>query len=175
MTDDSMRQTQQTADCAKDALPTRRAALADLPALNGVIEAAVMAWPLAERLKRLALPVLRYGELDLRDYVMDLVERDDRVVAVAAWREVAEDAGHGPHLFLHGLYVHPDFQKRSLGSGLIRRVVAIARERGLRGVLVKAERVSTGYFDALGFERLPESDAPGAAYPYRYWLELPTP
>jgi N-acetylglutamate synthase-like GNAT family acetyltransferase len=73
------------------------------------------------------------------------------------------------------LYGHPDFQKRGLGSGLIRRVVAVARQRGLRGLLVKAERVSTGYFDALGFERLPESDAPGAAYPYRYWLELSTP
>lgn len=150
-------------------LHTRRASRDDLPALNEVIEAAVLAWPLADRVKRLALPTLRYGELDLADYTIELVELDGRVVAVGAWCEVADGAEPGPHILLHGLYVHPTAQGRGIGSALVCHTWQIAGSRGLAGLLVKAERVSAGFFEGLGLERLPESAAPGAAYPYRYW------
>lgn len=154
---------------AGEPLHTRRAMRDDLPALNEVIEAAVLAWPLADRVKRLALPALRYGELDLDDYTMELVDLDGRVVAVAAWCEVADGAEPGPHILLHGLYVHPAAQGRGIGSALVQRTWQLACSRGMAGLLVKAEWVSAGFFAGLGFERLPESDAPGAAYPYRYW------
>ena len=38
------------------------AKLEDLPQLNRVIEQAVMAWPLSERLRRLSLPLLTYRQ-----------------------------------------------------------------------------------------------------------------
>jgi len=150
-------------------LHTRLASREDLPALNEVIEAAVLAWPLAERVKRLSLPALRYGEFDLDDYTMELVESEHRVVAVAAWCESADGGGLGPHILLHGLYVHPTAQGRGIGSALVRRSLQLARNRALAGLLVKAERVSAGFFEGLGFERLAEGVGPGATYPHRYW------
>jgi N-acetylglutamate synthase-like GNAT family acetyltransferase len=155
--------------CAGTPLLTRRASREDLPALNDVIEAAVLAWPLADRVKRLSLPALRYGEFDLDDYTMELVEFDHRVVAVAAWCEMAGGAGLGPHILLHGLYVHPTVQGRGIGSALVRRALGLASGAGLAGLLVKAERVSASFFEALGFERMAQSDGPAGAYPYRYW------
>jgi len=149
----------------------RAAAEQDLADLNGVIEAAVLGWPLAERVKRLSLPLLRYDAMDLRDYTMLLVTEDEAILGVAAWcQQRDQDSGLGDHLLLHGLYVLPSAQGLGIGSLLIDTVLETACADDLRGVLVKAERVSASYFEGAGFVRLAAGDARGADYPYRFWI-----
>jgi GNAT superfamily N-acetyltransferase len=155
----------------------RLAGAEDLPAVNAVVEAAVMAWPLPLRLRRLSLPVLTYDAADAADYEILLREDGGRhPVGVAAWRAQPADAGCAPelppHALLHGLYVHPVEQRRGVGRALQRTVARRAEERGLAGILVKAERVSTNYFAGCGYRPLAvPQDQPGA-YPYRFWIPL---
>jgi GNAT superfamily N-acetyltransferase len=154
---------------------TLRAATAtDLPALNGVVERAVMTWKLAERVKRLSLPSHRYHAHDLLHLTLVLAEATDgRVVGVAAWEEAAArelPAGRSG-LLLHGLYVDPARQHEGIGSRLLAAAAAAARERGLDGVLVRAQADAVGFFAARGLTRLPVVDAL-RDYPHRYWLAL---
>lgn len=154
-------------------LRIRPASPEDLNPINRVIEAAVLGWPLAERVKRLALPLLRYDAVDLQDYQMLLGMAGNAVVAVAVWCPQRDAApGNGHHVLLHGLYVQPSMHGLGIGSALTAAVVDQARDRGASGVLVKAERVSAGYFERLGFHRLPANGEGGAVYPHRFWLPI---
>ena len=144
-----------------------------------------MAWPLAERVKRLALPVLKYDPIDMTNLQMLVFDRDGEVAGIAAW---GEDTGNGPsasdgpsssdgptaarQALLHGLYVHPDMQGRGIGRALQRAVFASAQQDGMQAVLLRAERVSVGYFEKCGYAALPPSSEPGNTYPYRYWKPL---
>jgi GNAT superfamily N-acetyltransferase len=143
----------------------------DLPAVNRVIEAAVMGWDLPERVKRLSLPTYRYDEHDLEH--LDLTVADDGagdVVAVAAAE--AADAADAPAgcraLLVHGLYVRPDRQGAGVGRLLLGVLEDIAAGQGWDGLLVKAQASAGGFFEAVGFEPLPIRD-PDRDYPHRYW------
>ena len=138
-----------------------------------------MAWPLAERVKRLSLPVLKYDPVDMKTLQMLVFERDGEVAGIAAWGEAT---GNGPAAsgessairlaLLHGLYVHPDMQGRGIGRALQQAVFASAQHGGMQAVVLRAERVSAGYFETCGYTALPPSSEPGNAYPYRYWKPL---
>lgn len=146
----------------------RRAGPEQLDTVNALVEAAVLAWPLPERLRRRAVPVLRYGARDFDAYVFALLPGlvgPDAAVAVLDPGPIPGPGG-GPAARLHGLYVHPQAQGGGAGRCLHRWAVDAAVALGRAGLLVHAERISKGFFEALGYERLPEEDG---AYPYRYW------
>lgn len=148
----------------------RAALLADLPAINAVVERAVMTWKLPKRVKRLALPSYRYHALDLRHQRLLVADAGDGIVGVAALEEAdPRDLPH-PHtgLLLHGLYVDPAWQRRGIGTRLIAAACAICRETGHDGLLVKAQPDAAAFFQARGMQRLAVKD-PDRDYPYRYW------
>jgi GNAT superfamily N-acetyltransferase len=142
----------------------------DLPAVNAVIEAAVMGWALPERVKRLALPTYRYNAADLEHLVFALARAaaDGRVLGVAAW-EAADPAScpAGKNgLLLHGLYVRPESQRAGVGRALVRVVLQAAAAAGHTGVLVRAQRDAEDFFAHQGFARLPAGDND---YAGRFW------
>lgn len=148
--------------------PLFRCSAEDLPQVNAIVMAAVMAWPLPERVRRLSAPLLCYRDTDLADHVIELAGPREVPDAVIAWMH---DSRHAPpYVLLHGIYVKPELQRS--GSG--RRLVEAVRQRafgvGAAGVLIKAERVSVPFFERLGLLRLPPDTGPGGAYAYRFWL-----
>lgn len=149
----------------------------DLPAINQVIDAAVMGWKLPERVKRLALPSYRYDALDL-DHLAILVAnaREDGIVGVAACEPAnPADLPEGcAGLLLHGLYVHPRSQGQGIGRQLFRAAEEQVRQGGYDGLLVKAQPDAIGFFQAMGMQGL-ESRVPARDYPYRYWKPTKTP
>lgn len=149
----------------------RAAACDELPAINAIITRAVLAWPMAERLKLVALKVLRYDRCDWDDLQMLVGDVNGRPSGVAVWdaqTPYSDEAGRRGAL-LHGLYVLPTLQRTGIGAALQRHVARAAAARGFHGLLVKAERVSVSYFERCGYERLPAQDAFGVSYPYLFW------
>ncbi len=164
-----------TADTGSGQPPALRpVTAADLPAVNRVIERAVMTWTLPERVKRLSLASYRYQPHDLDHLTLVAAELPDiGIVGVAAWEPAqARDLPPGKSaLLLHGLYVDPDHQGHGIGSRLLEAAVAAAREAGCDGLLVKAQPDAVDFFAARGMERLAVAD-PGRDYPHRYWLAV---
>ncbi|MEE4659154.1 MAG: GNAT family N-acetyltransferase [Halieaceae bacterium] len=148
----------------------RAACQADLPAINGVIERAIMTWGLPDRVKRLSLPLYRYNETDLGHLEVWVAEDCGDIAGLAAWESAeAADLPEGRRgLLLHGLYVDPDRQGRGIGSRLLNACVARARELGLDGVLIKAQADAEPFFEKQGLERLPVRDE-SRDYALRYW------
>lgn len=144
----------------------------DLDAINQVIEQAVMGWQLPERVKRLALPSYRYNELDLKYFTLIIAERNNSIVAVAAWDT---DSHQGPKdrdgLLLHGIYVHPEHQRRGIGGRLLTKLENVAREQNMDGVLVKAQNDAVAFFLARGLSKLDTQDLQ-RDYENRYWKQL---
>ena len=63
----------------------------DIPGINTVVCAAVNAWPLSERVRRLSLPLLQYNEEDIKHYhftgcfLTACTDTSRTLVAVVAW------------------------------------------------------------------------------------------
>jgi GNAT superfamily N-acetyltransferase len=144
------------------------AELHHLRAINRVIESAVLNWPTEKRMKRLAVPTLQYDAVDLDHYTVLVGELNDEVVAVAAWDPESNAATHAGGLF-HGLYVLPILQRLGLGRHLMDAVFESASERGLPGLLFKAQRVSRAYFERQGLELKASNED---EYPWQYWKRL---
>lgn len=147
----------------------------DLPALNRVIEAAVMTWDLPERVKRLSLPSYRYDELDLDHHSTVVAETEgNTVVGVAAWEAAtARDCPPGKSgLLLHGLYVEPSCKGRGIGSALLQQALDAATQAGVDGLLVKAQADALGFFERQGMGLLPAEDEE-RQYANRLWRNAP--
>jgi GNAT superfamily N-acetyltransferase len=146
------------------------AGIGDLSVINHVISRAVLGWPLPQRVKRLALPMLQYDAIDFEHYTA-LVYIRKTVIGCGVW--LNEPISFGPQYcggLLHGLYVDPAAQRQGIGGELLREVSSQAANAGLEGILVKAERVSQDFFERSGMVLLPSSSA--TDYPYRYWKAL---
>lgn len=155
-------------------LHVRPALAADLPAINGVVERAVMTWKLPERVKRLALPSYRYHAHDLHHQRMLVAELADIGIAGVAALETAEPRDLPTALsglMLHGLYVDPVWQGLGIGTHLIEAAFAACRETGHDGLLVKAQPNAASFFQSRGMQRLAVKD-PDRDYPYRYWKSV---
>jgi N-acetylglutamate synthase-like GNAT family acetyltransferase len=152
----------------------RPATVADLDAANRLIEAAVMTWKLPERVKRLALPSYRYHAYDLDHLDLVVAETSDhRIVGVAAVEPaLSQDLPPGQTgLLLHGVYVDPAAYRRGIGTRLLDAAAAAARERGMDGLLVKAQAAAEGFFEQRGLRRLAVVDAT-RDYAGRYWMPV---
>lgn len=145
----------------------RLASLTDLEAINDVVEAAVMSWPMADRVKRLALPSLRYNESDLAHMVFIVCEADAEIIGVAAWDPFRDDNV----ALLHGLYVLPRIQRQGIGKLLIEHVLSAAAERRLDAVMVRAERVAVEYFRSQQFRQIEPADE--SEYPWQFIRPVP--
>lgn len=156
------------------AVRLRAITVADLPAANGVVERAVMTWKLAERVKRLSLPMHRYHPHDFL-HMAGVVAKEAAgvLVGVAVWdaADPRDCPGGERGLLLHGLYVDPARHRAGIGSRLLDAAAAAARAAGCVGLLVKAQADASGFFAARGLEPLPVID-PARDYPHRYWLPL---
>lgn len=152
----------------------RRLTAADLDSANAVIEAAVLSWQLPARVKRLSVPLLCYDRNDLAHLTLvGALDATGAILGVAAWEAAGStDAPGGARgLLLHGIYVHPAWQRTGIGKRLLAAAVAAARRDGFDGLLVKANPEALGFFAAQGLEALADGDAE-RAYPYRFWLDL---
>ena len=61
----------------------------------------------------------------------------------------------GSRAMIHLLSVHPEFQHRGVGTKLVNSVVQILHDRGTPTVSVTATDSSKGFWDQLGFNKLP--------------------
>lgn len=154
------------------AITVRRAVLAELDTVNRIIERAVMGWRLAERVKRLSLPLYRYDQHDFETLELQVaLSENGHIVGIAAWEQTGPADLEHTGLLLHGLYVDPDAQRQGFGSRLLYAAEEAARSRGLDGVLIKAQRDAEPFFLAAGWQRL-AVDETGSHYPHRLWKAL---
>lgn len=151
----------------------RQATVADLPAINTVIAAAVMRWDLPERVKRLALPSYQYDAHDLAHLQLWAADTAQGLVGVAALETLQnQDQPEGRSgLLLHGLYVHPEHQQQGIGTRLLQLAEQQVRERGFDGLLVKAQSGAGDFFAARGMQALKVNDHQ-RDYQNRYWKSV---
>ena len=128
----------------------RKGTAADLPTINRIVSSAVMNWPMAERVKRLSVPVLCYDATDLTQFDVIVCERLDHPIGVALF-----DLRHDQDAaLLHGLYVLPIIRNQGVGTALMAAVFDAVRERGIGGAWVRSERVSTQFFAQAQLEHV---------------------
>jgi len=142
----------------------RAATTHDIPAINRVVEQAVMTWPLAERIKKLSLNVLTYDYTDFAYYCCYVAVSKEKIVACVIWDPEQKE------MLCHGLYVAPAYQSVGVGKSLLNYFYQAAKHGGSSAVLVKAERVSCDYFIKLGYQAVPVTSVND--YPYLYRKEL---
>ena len=54
---------------------------------------------------------------------------------------------------IHELVVHPDYQNRAIGTGVVREAISLARERGVPALLhVLLENRAARLYERLGFQ-----------------------
>jgi ribosomal protein S18 acetylase RimI-like enzyme len=139
-------------------------------AYGGMLDPSTIAAAIAEYYDRELLETaIETDEIAL--YVA--VAEDDGVVGFASAEQTWAD-----EVELHTVYVHPDRWGEGIGSALLDRVVAWARERSVDriacGVLAD-NAVGVGFFEASGFERGRETEAEivgSVREEYEYELKL---
>jgi predicted N-acetyltransferase YhbS len=152
-------------------ISVRPAQDSDLAAVSDVIDAAIMTWDLPERVKRLSRSSYHYNEADLRHYAIQVAMLGGRIVAVVAWDRQAHSVEQQQGLLLHGLYVHPDHQRQGIGARLFALAEQTARDFGLDGLLVKAQKDAQAFYRAHGMHQLAEDDS-DSNFSARYWKRL---
>jgi GNAT superfamily N-acetyltransferase len=139
----------------------------DLASINDLVLDAIRVWPMADGVRQRVAPSYCYDVVDL-DHMRLFAIGEEPSGMIALEAASASDAPATPALLLHGIYVRPGAHGAGLGRCLVDAALDIARSEGAAGLLVKAQRSANGFFEALGFERLPVVDA-ARDYPHRYW------
>ncbi|MCH8529658.1 MAG: GNAT family N-acetyltransferase [Saccharospirillum sp.] len=142
-------------------LIVRPAVPADLDDINAIIARAIQGWDLPERVKRLTLPSLQYSVTDFGFQSLWVAENDSIPVGMAAWQEASpiDRINTSPSLLLHGIYVNPDAQGYGVGRRLFAQSEEAARARGMAGIVVKAQKGSEAFYQAMGMTPMPVTDA----------------
>jgi len=161
--------TGRAANCS--AISLRKAASDDLDHINDIIAAAMDTWNLAERVKRISLPLYRYQPYDLEHLQIVVAESGgSHIVAIAALEQSppTDSSGEQSTSVLHGLYVDPSYHGKGIGSLLLKRMEEIAAETDTAGLLVRAQHDAVDFFAGRGFKSQPVEDHT-RDYPYRLW------
>jgi argininosuccinate lyase/amino-acid N-acetyltransferase len=123
------------ADTLANGITLRRATLADVPGIAGVMADYVVEGTLLPR---------SVAELYQCIREFHVAERDGRIVACAALRLLWNDLGE-----VRSLAVHPDHHGQGLGGALVGRVVEDARALGLPRMIALTREVA--FFERCGF------------------------
>lgn len=152
------------------AMNFRQANNADLDAINQLIGSAIGTWNLADRVKRISLPLYCYDEQDLADLQILVVETQDlRIAGISALEQTETTDSEGRSIsLLHGLYVDPDFHRKGVGTALLEAIEILAHSNGADSLLVKARPEAVSFFEHRGFEKLAVKDN-SREYPYQLW------
>ena len=145
-----------------------RASSRDLASVNAVIQRAIMTWSMSERVKRRAVTILQYDQVDAANLALYVCRSGTTIIGVIAldFDYKASRAGCRG-ILLHGIYVDPATHRRRVGQTLMKFAERQAVIRAEDGVWIKAERVSRRFFERCGYIHCaPKSDAD---YPYLYW------
>ncbi|MHA7881111.1 MAG: GNAT family N-acetyltransferase [Saccharospirillum sp.] len=139
----------------------RPATEADLAHINTIIASAIAQWALPERVKRLTLPSLQYTATDLGFQTLRVALNGQEPMGIVAWEEAgpADRLQQAPTLLLHGIYVDPKAQGQGIGRVLFQQAENAAREQGLAGIVVKAQKGSEAFYQAMGLSPMPVTDA----------------
>ncbi|TNF36725.1 MAG: GNAT family N-acetyltransferase [Gammaproteobacteria bacterium] len=155
-------------------LTLRQASVSDLHEINRIIEAAIMTWPLPDRVKRLSLPSYKYSELDLKYLTIMVAETTEGEMAgVAAWQlaDSKDLPKNKTALLLHGIYVDPSMHRQGIGTRLFKAAEDAADELQLNGLLVKAKVGSEEFYKVHGMKKLTVENE-GREFVNRYWKEF---
>jgi len=147
----------------------RSATREELATINVIIEAALMNWRLPERIKRLALPIYRYTDVDFENLQIIVAEMVGKGLVGVAACEISDSEVPGQQaLLLHGLYVRPEFQHEGIGSQLFNAIEALVPKYKCDGLVVRAHTDAVGFFEFHNMQRL-ESAEPKNDYAHRFW------
>lgn len=138
----------------------------NLAAINSVVRRAVMNWPMAPRMKRRAVTILQYDRIDMQNYVYYRYSSGRTIMGAIA---IDFESG-GSDALLHGIYVDPDAQNQGVGATLLRFAERQARCHDQKGMTLKAERVSCGFFERCGYVH--QAPITPDDYPYLYRKDL---
>ena len=167
----SAEQINATHEVSASEIRIRPATETDIHNINRIIEAAVMAWALPQRVKRLSLQIYRYNHQDFVHLGMVVAENcRQQILGVAAWEEADPlDAPEGHRaLLLYGLYVEPSHHRQGIGRRLFNTAEAAVLAHDCHGIVVKAQQDATAFFESMGMCSLPVAD-PLRHYAHRYW------
>ena len=146
------------------------AAAADLEAINRIVEDAMRGWNISPRVRRLSLPLYRYGDQDLEHLELALA-RTPEIAGVAAL-ELPRRSADPAVALLHGLYVTPQRQRAGIGGVLLRWAELDALQRGIATLRVRARPEAIAFFEARGYLAAAAVGA-AAAYPWLLQKALP--
>ena len=173
------RTTSPTSDWIVSSCPAGTAGQAVLDCVNDVLSDSTDAWNLSPRVRRLAIPLLHYGQLDAHNMDFLIASRAGAAREVSAVGFVAvetlrcapsDNAVNARSLHLHGIYVRARARRNGIGRILFHAVIEMALARALTRIETNAWRDSATFFERLGF-----SLAPGACRsepPYRMMKSL---
>ena len=158
----------------RDSIRLRDALASDLHGVNNLIAAAIDTWHLADRVKRISLPLYRYHEDDLRDMRLVVAESGDhQILGIAVLEQAyATDLFDGfQAAVLHGIYVAPNLHRNGVGSRLLEKIENMARSNDTEMLLVKARPEAISFFSDRGFEQLSARDV-SRDYPHQFYKKL---
>ena len=158
----------------RDSIRLRDARSSDLDSVNTLIAAAIDTWQLADRVKRISLPLYRYHEDDLRELQLVVADSgDDEIFGIAALEQVyATDIFEGLQTaMLHGIFVVPNLHRNGIGSRLLEKIERMAGFNGTGVLLVKARPEAISFFRDRGFRQLSTRDK-SRDYPYQFYKIL---
>lgn len=155
------------------AINLRKANRCDLKAINHLIKSAMDTWNLAERVKRISLPLYCYDEYDLEHLQILVAETEDLSIAgISALEPIESTDSEGRSMsIIHGIYVDPALHRKGIGTSLLEATELLADSQSADGLLVKAQPEAIKFFNHQGYQELPVKD-PSRQYPYRLWKDL---
>ena len=97
-------------------------------------------------------------------------KQDKHILAVASCEHAdkKETPENKSGLLLHGLYVHPANKNQGIGKKLLAAAEKATRDKGLNGLLVKAQADAFAYFIKQGMVQV-EIQNTSRDYAHRLW------